>query len=284
MLSGRHSKCSNPFTLAWLNLPPSLLVVAILFLHLASAQEFSDLSIPLTSSQIVYTPFVCNATTVLDKPQSCAGAWQLSDSDVPSISTRGPSSSSSNLIPQMFFQFQAFSIFLTTLPSSNATINVTISANGVVVSSDFHSSLGALSIINLPGNMTSLLTLTFIKSSSPTQFDLDSLTITTLSNATISSFLPTPTLPPSISFPTFAVSTKIPPPLTSASSLAPVRASNKTMVAEAVGITVGLGLGLTAFAAVGFWYWNVKRRKERLKRTTMEETSSGWRSDGFRYR
>jgi len=73
-------------------------------------------------------------------------------------------------------------MFLTTLPSSNATINVTISANGVVVSSDFQSSLGALSIINLPGGNTSLLTLTFIESSSPTQFDLDSLTITTLSN------------------------------------------------------------------------------------------------------
>ena len=76
----------------------------------------------------------------------------------------------------------AFDMFLTTLPSSNATINVTISANGVVVTSDFQSSLGALSIINLPGGNTSLLTLTFIESSSPTQFDLDSLTITTLSN------------------------------------------------------------------------------------------------------
>lgn len=54
-----------------------ILFIIIQFLTGANvaAQQLRNVSIPITSPQIVYTPFVCNASTVLADPQSCAGAW-----------------------------------------------------------------------------------------------------------------------------------------------------------------------------------------------------------------
>ncbi|PPQ86539.1 hypothetical protein CVT25_007197 [Psilocybe cyanescens] len=241
------------------------------------SQELRNLSIPVTSSQITYTPFVCNATTVSSNPQACAGAWQLSNSTDPAsttVSTFGPASVSSNIIPQLFFQFSAFALGITTLPSSNATVNVTISANGIVVSSLFNSSLGSLTVVNLPDNNVSLFTINFIPSSTPTRFDLESLIITIPADGTITSFLPSQSLPPSISLPTFTTtssSTSV-----SSSSTAPVPAthSNRRMIAQAVGLTVGLGLGLTAVAVLAFYYWRRRRRQRKL--VSMQETRSGW--------
>ncbi|KAF8972719.1 hypothetical protein BDZ97DRAFT_1605360, partial [Flammula alnicola] len=222
-----------------------------------------NLSIPVTSPQMVYTPFVCNSTTVLANPQSCAGAWKLSnssDAGSATVSVSGPSLASANIIPQLFFQFRAFDLFLTTLPSSNATVNITVSSNGTAVSTLFNSTFGSVTVINLPGDVVSLFTITFVSSTTPTRFDLQSIIITALADGAITSILPPATLPPSISVPTFTVSSSTTSILPSSTSPAPVQASSKNKkVAEAVGLTVGLGLGLTALSTVGLYCW--KRRR-----------------------
>ncbi|KDR80894.1 hypothetical protein GALMADRAFT_1113777 [Galerina marginata CBS 339.88] len=274
-----------PLVLSWLLSPHSLIILVVLaFVQPTISQELRNLSLPVTSSQIVYTPFVCNATTVSINPQACAGAWQLSNSSDPdstTVSSVGPSSASANIIPQLFLQFRAFNLSMTTLPSSNATMNVTISANGIVVSQLFNSSLGALEIVNLPENDTSLLTITFLASSTPTRFDLQTLTITVPSDSSVTSLLPQPTLPPSISLPIFPLPTSSSTSLLTTPTSSPKSHINRKMIAEAVGLTVGLGLGLTAVALLALYYW--KRRRQREMDVSMEETRSGWNRERIRH-
>ncbi|KAF4611122.1 hypothetical protein D9613_007176 [Agrocybe pediades] len=254
-------------------------LICLCLIPSALSQEFLNVSIPLNSTQIVYTPFLCNATAVSTNPQRCAGAWQVSDSDPATISTFGPSSTSNNIIPQFFFSFRAFELHLTTSPSSNATVNVTVSSNGIVVSSVFNSSVGSVSIVNLPENDTSVMTINYISSSIPTRLDLEALEITVLANATITSFLPTPTLPISISLPTFTTpSSTLSSSATSTSNAAQGHGTSKKMIAEAVGLTVGLGLGLTIVATLIFYYWRRRRRRE--ADVPMEATRSGWSGRG----
>ena len=122
------------------------------------------------------------------------------DPTQPTVSTSGPSPVSSNIIPQMFFQFRgtlsaicdtvhvfhnlaASGVIFTILPSSNATVNITISAAGLVVSQTFDSTVGSASIVNLPKNDVALLTLTVIPETPSTRFDLGSLTITVPADA-----------------------------------------------------------------------------------------------------
>ncbi|KAF8159292.1 hypothetical protein B0H34DRAFT_654947 [Crassisporium funariophilum] len=174
--------CSKSFLPPCLIFPRSFLCLVLFYLVQASAaQQLRNVSIPITSPQIVYTPFVCNTTAVLANPQACAGAWQTSnssDTGLPVISSRGPSTGSANIIPQLFFEFRASTLYLTTLPSSNATANITISSNGVVVSSLFNSALGFVTIVDLPESQPVLLTITYIPGDTPTQFALESLVIT----------------------------------------------------------------------------------------------------------
>jgi len=115
------------------------------------------------------------------------------------ISSTGPSSASGNIIPQMFFKFQgiskrlckpleflllchhaqlASSLFLTTARSSNASVNLTLSAGGIDIWDIFNSSLRSVSIVNLPQNQTTLLTITYIPAADSTLFGLQSLMIT----------------------------------------------------------------------------------------------------------
>ncbi|CAA7265166.1 unnamed protein product [Cyclocybe aegerita] len=186
MLSGQHSGRPIPFVLACFFHRTVLLALVLLQLvFIAAAQDRLNLSIPLNSTQIVYTPFLCNATEVLLNPQTCAGAWQisnLSDGSISSVSTTGPSSASGNIIPQIFFPFRASGLFLTTLPTSNATVNITISASGTAVSTIFESGTGSATIVNLPESEVALLTITFIPSGSPTILELEFLQINVLAN------------------------------------------------------------------------------------------------------
>jgi hypothetical protein len=54
--------------------------------------------------------------------------------------------------------------------------------------------------------------------------------------------------------------------------------TSKTKIAEGVGITIGLGGGLTAIAVALFYYW--KRRKQRLEDVGIEEAKSEWSREG----
>ncbi|KAF8806806.1 hypothetical protein BYT27DRAFT_7190483 [Phlegmacium glaucopus] len=262
--------------LDWLiAIPRTLFLLIILhFINGATvAAQNINLTIPINSTEIIFTPFACNASRVLADPQTCAGAWRLSNSSLQTISTTGPSPASGNIIPQMFFEFQASSFFLTTLPSSNASVNITVSAGGVDVWAIFDSSLGSVSVVNLPQNETALVSITYMPTVNATQFDLRSLVLTVPANESIISILPLQTLPPSASLASFT-------PTTLSSSVTPTVTvvievtSNKKMIGQAVGITIGLSLGLTVLTAGVFYYW--KRRIQRRMAIEIQVTKSHW--------
>jgi hypothetical protein len=150
-----------------------------------------------------------------------------------------------------------------TLPTSNATVNITLSSGGVQVWSLFDSSIGTVSVVNLSQDQPTLLTVTYIQSETPALFGLESFTITVPENAPLSSLLPTPTLPVSSSLPTATSN--------STSSAETNGMSKKKKIALGVGITFGLGFGF-AVVAVGLYYCG-KRRQERLRQTGAK---SGW--------
>lgn len=74
-------------------------------------------------------------------------------------------------------------LIMNALPSSNASVNISLSSGGTEVSSVFDSSLQTLSVVNLPQNLTTLLTVTYILSEQPTLFGLASFIITVPENA-----------------------------------------------------------------------------------------------------
>ena len=119
------------------------------------------------------------------------------------ISSTG--STSSGIIPQLFFQFQgvfsfyflrtwmselliakrmiASVLYINTVPSiSNATVNLTISAGGTNISTIFDSSLGVVSIVDLPPNQITSLTI-YILATAPTLFCMESFIITIPENS-----------------------------------------------------------------------------------------------------
>lgn len=53
-------------------------VIIFHFIHSVSAaatHQLQNITVPVTSPQITYTPFVCNTSTGLADPQPCTGAW-----------------------------------------------------------------------------------------------------------------------------------------------------------------------------------------------------------------
>ena len=74
-------------------------------------------------------------------------------------------------------------ISLIAIPSSNAVVNITISSSGIEIWNLFNSSLGSVTIIDLPLNQTTLVTITYITSAEPAQFGLQTFVITVPVNA-----------------------------------------------------------------------------------------------------
>jgi hypothetical protein len=70
-----------------------------------------------------------------------------------------------------------YSLVLDAIESSNATVNVTISGGGVQIWSLFDSKLGTVTIVNLPPNLTIEVTVTFMPSEEPSNFGLQSITV-----------------------------------------------------------------------------------------------------------
>lgn len=69
------------------------------------------------------------------------------------------------------------------LPTSNASVNLTISSGGVQVTRLYNSSLGVIYVDNLSQDQNTLLVMTFSPSDGPTRLDLGSLTLTVPENA-----------------------------------------------------------------------------------------------------
>jgi len=214
------------------------------------AQSLYDVSIPMISPQIVYTPFLCNASTL---SQTCNGAWELTNqTGTLLVSTTGPDPTSTNIIPQLFFSFRASMIHLTTSSLSNATVNVTVSTDDIVLSRLFDSAVGFFTVSKLLESITTTLTLSYIPGPSPTRLDISSLVLSVVNVSATTSFFPTPSLPLSVPAPTFiSLSTTIPAPSPSLQTTP----GKRTMIAEAVGLTVGLGLGLTMFSVIAMYLW-----------------------------
>lgn len=269
MLGSRlHSKSSS---LVWQIAVPRSLILHIILYFINGANgadpQVQNILIPITTPQIIYTPFVCNATV---DSQLCSGAWHLSSSK-DSIFTTGPTAASGSFLPQLFADFREVSrLTMNAIPSSNATVNITLSGGGIQISNLFDSSLGTVTVVNLPQDQTTHLTVTFVPSAGPTVFGLESFVITVPQNASISSLLPTPPLPTFSSLPTSASNS-------SSTSLptGPKPISKQTRIAEGVGITIAL---IVVLALIGvFLYQRGKKRKERNEK--IEKARSGWQAD-----
>ncbi|KAF9269316.1 hypothetical protein L218DRAFT_832905, partial [Marasmius fiardii PR-910] len=222
-----------------------------------------NITVVNTSPDITYTPFLCNSTS---NDPSCNGGWRILDADGSTVvSTDGPATGGLDVVPQMFLRFRATNLFMTTSALSNASMNVTVFSGSTVLSAIANSSVGSLSVVNLPDTQTTTLSITYIQSSIQSRLDIGNITITVSNESASTSFLPTQTLPPSISLPTI-----IPTSSESSTPSATANSANeykKKLIANAVGLTVGLGLGLTAVACAIYALWRRYRRKKREMET-----------------
>ncbi|KAF5379405.1 hypothetical protein D9615_006494 [Tricholomella constricta] len=235
-----------------------------------------NITVPSDAPQIVYTPFVCDVSSgSANTGKECDGAWQvISLKDATFVSTNGPAPGV-DIVPQMFFRFRganpqssklsrntdilwrskASAFYLSTSSLSNATTNITVSNNGTTSAAAFNSSVGIVSVYNLPESTISTVAITFIPDASPTRLDIGDIILTVAGEPVTSIIFPTETLPPTASLPTFGT-----PSPTSAPT--PVQASsNRRLIAQAVGITLGLSLGLTTVAVLLYVFWRHRRRR-----------------------
>ncbi|KXN91103.1 hypothetical protein AN958_02878 [Leucoagaricus sp. SymC.cos] len=264
-----------------------LLAVILLLPRRTLAQvqnQTRNVTIPLDSSQIIYTPFLCDRNTTLSNPNQCNGGWSTRGvGDESIISTKGPDIAAGEVIPQMFLQFRGSALYLFTSKSSNARANITITNNGTTIAAVFESTLGLASILGLEASTATTFALTFLPTNTAQELDLTSLIITISNDALTTSLpiLPSMTLPPSSSPPIFtprsASSTQSNP--SSPADTQPTPSSNtsarRSNIALAVGLTIGLGLGLTSVSAVGFWWYRKRRRRRWVRSVTTDQTSVG---------
>ncbi|KAI0034456.1 hypothetical protein K488DRAFT_37743, partial [Vararia minispora EC-137] len=78
--------------------------------------------------------------------------------------TSGPQNASLSIIPQLFLSLRGTSLTLRTSSISNATANITLTAqpSGTTLTASFNTSSGAISAVNLPPNEDMTLALTYI--------------------------------------------------------------------------------------------------------------------------
>ncbi|KAG1735938.1 uncharacterized protein EDB91DRAFT_1143638 [Suillus paluster] len=221
-----------------------------------------------TNPDIVYIPQLCNASAA---ETGCLSAWQTYI-DIPNINgtaavatgTMGPIPQTGNTPPQMFLTFRASALYLRTSPFSNATVNVSLTAdpNGVSITRQVNTSVGLIIAENLPETQTTTLGVTFLQGPSPTRFDVESITLNvTNSSAASSSYLPTLSLPTS-SF----------PPSLSPSSTSTAKSNASQRTGTIIGGTLGGVLGFLAILIAGtlvYWRW----RRRRIRRS---ETGAGY--------
>ncbi|KAH0583087.1 hypothetical protein H2248_010973 [Termitomyces sp. 'cryptogamus'] len=122
------------------------------------------------------------------------------------------------------------------------------------------------SVLGLTEADLSTVVVTFVPGKLPTRLDISSINLTVTGDPATSIFLPSMTLPPTASLPIFSPALSSPP--------SPVEASDHHMlVVEAVGITIGLSLGLTVVAVLGYLYWRRRRRRRPPEDCEGEATS-----------
>ncbi|KAL7280301.1 hypothetical protein ACG7TL_005215 [Trametes sanguinea] len=149
-----------------------------------------------TASQIIYSPPACGLTlssgssagTEAQSTQICNSAWRIIAAQDASggtlTTTSGPTNSSGGLIPQLFLSVRALALYVKTTAASTALVNVTVSTINPVVTvrSEINSSLEFISIVDLPEDRITTLSLTFVQANETTRLDIDSITVTISDN------------------------------------------------------------------------------------------------------
>jgi len=240
-----------------------LWVAAILSLPVTQAAGSFNVSIPNTSPQIVYTPFLCNTTTSLISDPNCSGGWNVSAiSGIQTVSTTGPAPNGAEIVPQMFMAFRASALYMSTSATSNATANFTVTSSSLTLSRVVNSAAGLVAIVNLVESELTTLTITFIPGQNVSQLDIGSILVTVTDPDVTSSFLPTMTLPPSMTLPTFTPQTTASSSLSTSPSPTSTQRSlaHRAEIAEALGLVLGLGVGLTLIVGAAFYWWKRRRR------------------------
>ncbi|TFL05507.1 hypothetical protein BDV98DRAFT_560156 [Pterulicium gracile] len=232
-----------------------------------AAQQQDNVTIPLDSPQIIYTPFLCES--LYDDPDDdpqCRGAWKSLEGIV---YTDGPDpAAGSNIIPQLFIKFQASTFVLTTAPSSTATVNVTLNSGNQIADVRVLAPVEHINAVSLDPREFTTLSVTYVPEfdadtgeALQRRFAISEIELIVDEDIPMSSWFPSATPPPSSALPTVTVTTSISPSATPTVSSA--TSTNRTRIAQAIGLTVGLGLGLTLLAVIGFFVW--KRRRRRLE-------------------
>ncbi|KAG7444031.1 uncharacterized protein BT62DRAFT_310395 [Guyanagaster necrorhizus] len=136
-----------------------LVLFVLSILRAAQAVSFHNVSIPNNSSEIVYTPFLCDSEGGGD----CKGGWQALDVNGTTVmSTDGLDEDGPAIIPQMFLQIYAAALFITTSPQSNATINITVSAGNRSIEQQFPPPLSTITVVDLIEDELTTFSITFI--------------------------------------------------------------------------------------------------------------------------
>ncbi|OJA15232.1 hypothetical protein AZE42_07982 [Rhizopogon vesiculosus] len=190
-----------PIAYACMPHPLSRLFLLSAVTLLVSAQQAVVLD--STNPDIVYSPPICTTAT------DCLSSWQIYDNipglGTPVVATTGPIPQAGNIIPQMYLTFRASTLFLRTSTLSNATVNFSLTAvpGGVSITHQVNTTTSLIIAVDLPETQTTTLGVTFLQGSSPTRFDVESITLIVANNSATSSYLPsislpTPSLPPTI--------------------------------------------------------------------------------------
>ncbi|KAI0331693.1 hypothetical protein GY45DRAFT_1345209 [Cubamyces sp. BRFM 1775] len=170
----------------------SLFVVLI---GLTSTCVRAEVNITLedTASQIIYSPPACGLTLLSDGTEAqtvtdCNSAWRIIAAQGAAggtlTTTSGPTDGSGDVIPQLFLSVRAHALYVKTTPSSTAIVNVSVSTNNPIltVKSELNSSLEFISIVGLPEDRISTLSLTFVQSDRATHVDIDTITVSISDN------------------------------------------------------------------------------------------------------
>ncbi|KAJ8591421.1 hypothetical protein M405DRAFT_788871 [Rhizopogon salebrosus TDB-379] len=208
---------------------------------------------------IVYSPPLCNASAI---DAGCLSSWQV---DVipgiatPVVAATGPIPQTGNIIPQMFLSFRASMLYLRTSPLSNATVNFSLTAepSGVTITQQVNTSINLIVAVNLPETQTTTLGITLLQGSSPTRFDVESITLTVANSSATSSYLP------SISLPTSSR-----PPTVTPSSTSTATSDTSSQTGTIIGATLGAVLGLLVMLIAGILVYR-RLRWPRIRRSDL---------------
>ncbi|KAF9258054.1 hypothetical protein L218DRAFT_766499 [Marasmius fiardii PR-910] len=224
----------------------------------AQQEGLRNVSIANTSPEITYSPFLCNSSS---SEPDCNGGWRVLDVEgVTVVSTDGSVVDGVDIVPQVFFRFRAQNLTMTTSSLSNASINVTVVTGKTILNAVGNSSVGSFAVVHLQDTETTTLEVTYIQGTIPSRLDIGNITITVKNDSVSTSFLPTQTLPPSISLPSIVPTTTASSSSSSATATNSGESDSKNkLIANAVGLTIGLGLGLTAATCAIYVLWRRRR-------------------------